>query len=120
MLSKEFLVEAFILKGVIGNGMTYGVSPHVSTQAALPDRNVKWNDILRIINRLKNFKPELKQMIHFPQFYVRDDVQGIELGCKFTSFGAPEVQLAYINTVVRADHIRKSDTPTIVVIQKHK
>ncbi len=118
MLSKEFLAEAFILKGVIGNGMTYGVSAHLPQQAALPDRNVKWNDILRIINRLKNFKPELKQMIHHPQFYVRDDLRGIELGCKFTSFGQPEVMLAYINTVVKSDHIRKSATPTIVVIRK--
>lgn len=118
MLSKEFITEAFILKGPIGNGMTYGVSSHLPQQAALPERNVKWADILRIINRLKNFKPELKQMVHFPQFYVRDDLRGIELGCMFTSFGAPEVQLVYINTVVKADHIRKSDTPTITVISK--
>ena len=112
MRASEFLIEAFIAKGKIGNGMTYGVSSHCPDQAKL--RDISWSEIQKIINRLPYIKPQLKQMIHFPQFYIRDEDTNVELGCRFTDFGAPAVQLLYINTVVRSDHVRKSGTPTII------
>lgn len=109
----EILSEAFILKGEIGNGMTYGVSSHVPERAA--QRNIDMAEVHRIIRKLPYIKRQLVQMQHFPQFYIRDDVKNIELGCKFTSFGKPEVQLLYINTVVNSDHVRKSSTPTLML-----
>ena len=90
MRAHEFITEAFIMTGKIGNGLTYGVSSHLPTQAARPDRNIPWADVLKIIKRLPFIKNKLKQMIHFPKFYIRDDVNDVEIGCTFTSFGKPD------------------------------
>lgn len=112
-ITEELLDEGFIFKGAIGDGMTYGVSSHVPQRAA--ERNIDMAEVHRIIRKLPYIKRQLSQMQHFPQFYIRDDAKNVELGCKFTSFGSPVVQLLYINTVVDIDHVRKSSTPTILV-----
>jgi hypothetical protein len=112
-LIEEILNEEFIFKGAIGDGMTYGVSSHVPQRAA--ERDIDMVEIHRMIRKLPYIKRQLTQMQHFPQFYIRDDQKNIELGCRFTSFGSPVVQLLYINTVVNSDHVRKSSTPTILL-----
>ncbi len=115
MKATEFLTEKFVIKDKIG-GIEYGIGDHFMTQWQLPERkHITWNQITRIIKRIPYIKPKLLQMINFNKFYLRDSETGVELGCKFTTFGKPEVLLLYINTVVSTDHVRKSDTPVIVV-----
>ncbi len=118
LCESEVLLEKFVIKKSFGKNWYYGIGDHFMAQLALPERNVPWSYIERIVKRFPYIKPQLEQMISFNRFYVRDEETNVELGCKITSFGDPELKLVYVNTIVISDHVRKSDTPTIIAIGK--
>ena len=119
MRANEFLVERWVIREKIG-GVEYGIGDHFMDQwKSIPDRNVPWSHIQKIIKRLPYIKPQLEQMLNFPQFYLHDTDTNLELGCRISTFGDPEKRLVYVNTLVTRDTIRKSSTPTIITnVQK--
>lgn len=121
MRAKEFLTEKFVIKKKIG-GIEYGIGDHFMDQwHSLPDRkDITQNEIDRIIKRIPYVKAQLKQMRYFPKFWLRDEETGVELGCRFTDFGDPAVELLYINTLIRRGNERGkyAESPTIIVRRK--
>jgi hypothetical protein len=118
MISEEFLCE-WVEQGKEGP-FGWGIGNHFMDQWHLPERkDITWNQIHHIIKRLPYVKPQLMQMVHFKQFWLRDDVTGIELGCQLKTFGNPETRFVYINTLVNKGESRKNpDNPVIVVNAK--
>lgn len=119
MRAQEFLTEKWVIRSKSGS-VEYGIGDHFMDQwRSIPERQVPWKWIEKIIKRLPYIKPQLDQMLHHPQFYLHDTDTGLELGCRISTFGEKDTRLVYVNTLVmRNKHfspIRKSDTPTIVV-----
>ncbi len=114
LVESEILLEKFVIRKSFGKNWEYGIGDHFMARLAEPARNVPWSYIERIVKRFPYIKPQLEQMVNFPKFYIRDNETNVELGCKITSFGDPELKLVYVNTIVISDHVRNSDTPTII------
>lgn len=93
------------------------VSGHLWDQRdkELDRQHITDQQIWNIIKRVQYIKPKLDQMAYHDKFYLRDSSTGVELGCRFTSFGDPVVRILYINTVVFKQQARVSSTPTINV-----
>lgn len=101
----------------IGKQWVVMVSDHVNDQKQLPDRNVNDTEIARIEKRIPYLKPQLEQMKNFKQFYIRDHVTGVELGCRIADRLNEDDDkrinhIVYVNTVIRAKP-RRSESPII-------
>lgn len=115
MKSTEFITE-WVHQGKAGP-FGWGVGKHFMER--MMERHIQWPQVARILKRLPYVKPQLLQMEHFKQFYLRDDETGIELGCQLKTFGIPETRFVYVNTAVAKDEKRKDpDSPVITVNAK--
>lgn len=99
------------------------ISPHLEQQRKLPERNVSWNEIYRILKRLSRIKQKLKQMIEFKSFYIRDNETGTEIGCKLTENNPVRADddkrldyVLYCNTVVRKIEPRRNAEAPIIEV----
>jgi len=120
MKSIEFITE-WVHQGKEGP-FKWGIGKHFMDQwETQPDRRtITWNEINHILKRLPYVKPQLMQMVHFKQFWLRDDETGVELGCELKTFGIPENRFVYVNTLVRQPEPRVSPSKPVIVVNAKK
>lgn len=112
MKSHEFLTE-WVYQGKVGP-FGWGIGDHLLKR--MKERNIPLSKLQRIIKRIPYVKPQLIQMEHFKQFYLRDNETGVEIGCMLKTFGVPETRFIYMNTVVGKGEPRKDpESPVITV-----
>jgi len=117
MRAYEFITE-WVKKGESGP-FKWGIGVHFMDQWKLPDRkDITWNQINHILSRLPYIKPQLMQMKHFKEFWIRDDESGVELGCELKTFGDPETRFVYVNTLVMQPKPRIKPIKPVISITK--
>lgn len=121
MKSTEFITEKIIQTWTEGTAFRVNIDDHVMYQMSREECNgfsATWSNINKIFKRIKNFKPQIRQMIDFDRFWLRDENTGVELGCKYYSRDTEEILL--IKTMTCNINFRENAENPIIIVNEYK